>query len=266
MVLYTCPKCNKEYTNKAHYDIHINRKTSCNEEERKIEKNLFCPICNKLYSSKRSLNKHFETVCMIKKISEEQKKKEEDEKNFLKNQIALLQEFIQKNNNKTIEDIISYSTQHALNGNISYNNELNTFNNSLDLISDSNTNNEQLNNEYNNQIKEPLIKKITLKNDSEKVNGFFYILKEREFIKTNENIYKIGKTGKECVIERFKQYPNESILYGSWEVKDCHLFENIMKNIFKLKFKLRNDIGIEYFEGNLKDMILTIENNFKNCY
>jgi hypothetical protein len=32
-------------------------------------------------------------------------------------------------------------------------------------------------------------------------------------------------------------------------------FEKIMKNIFELKYKLRNDIGIEYFEGDLKDML-----------
>jgi hypothetical protein len=31
------------------------------------------------------------------------------------------------------------------------------------------------------------------------MNGYFYILQEREFIKTNENIYKIGKTSKDSV-------------------------------------------------------------------
>jgi hypothetical protein len=137
MVLYTCPKCSKEFTNKAHFEIHINRKTSCNEEERKIEKNLFCPICNKLYSSKRSLNKHIDTVCMVKKFNEENKKKEEDEKNFLKNQLALLQEFIQKNSNTKIEDIVSSSTQQTINGNIVNGNVKNLYNNNTQVINNN---------------------------------------------------------------------------------------------------------------------------------
>ena len=38
---------------------------------------------------------------------------------------------------------------------------------------------------------------------------YVYMLIEREFIKTKENIYKIGETGKENDI-RFKQYPRSA--------------------------------------------------------
>ena len=42
-------------------------------------------------------------------------------------------------------------------------------------------------------------------------NEFIYLIKEREFIKTKEKIYKIGKTKQEN-LQRIKSYPNGSIL------------------------------------------------------
>ena len=42
-------------------------------------------------------------------------------------------------------------------------------------------------------------------------NEFIYLIKEREFIKTKEPIYKIGKTKQEN-LQRIKSYPNGSIL------------------------------------------------------
>ena len=38
-----------------------------------------------------------------------------------------------------------------------------------------------------------------------------YLLQEREFVKTKENIYKVGMTQKENY-ERFNQYPKGSVL------------------------------------------------------
>jgi hypothetical protein len=43
-------------------------------------------------------------------------------------------------------------------------------------------------------------------------NEFIYLIKEREFIKTKEPIYKIGKT-KQKNLQRIKSYPNGSIYY-----------------------------------------------------
>jgi hypothetical protein len=42
-------------------------------------------------------------------------------------------------------------------------------------------------------------------------NEFIYLIKEREFIKNNEEIYKIGKT-KQMALKRIKDYPKNSIL------------------------------------------------------
>lgn len=245
MVVYTCPKCNKEFINKAHFEIHVNRKTSCVEEERKIEKNLFCPICNKLYSTRRSLNKHINTVCMIKKINEENKKKEEDEKNFLKNQITILQELINKNTNIDINtNIKNIQTNENISNYIDSNKD-----DKLDDI-DSNSNN-KLND----------VDSIT----NNKLDGYFYILQEREFIKTNENIYKIGRTSKCNILDRFKQYPNNSILINYWKVKNMYKFESLIKIKFDLVFKRRIDIGYEYFEGDIDKMVDTIEDEHKIC-
>jgi hypothetical protein len=115
----------------------------------------------------------------------------------------------------------------------------------------------------NNQISEPLNNKTTIKNEIKKVKGFIYILKEREFIKTKEEIYKIGKTSKENVIDRIKQYPNDSLLFGYWSVSDIDEFERLLKSSFRLKFKNKKEIGTEYFEGNIDEMKAHIENLYK---
>ena len=41
--------------------------------------------------------------------------------------------------------------------------------------------------------------------------NYIYLLKEREFVKTEENIYKVGRTEREN-LTRFNQYPNGSVL------------------------------------------------------
>jgi hypothetical protein len=86
---------------------------------------------------------------------------------------------------------------------------------------------------------------------------YIYLLQEREFIKTKENIYKIGKTT-QLNHERFKCYPKGSKLLIQTICCNCHIFEKELIKLFKDKFIQRIDIGIEYFQGNYMDMILTI--------
>jgi hypothetical protein len=54
---------------------------------------------------------------------------------------------------------------------------------------------------------------ITINNNENENNNkeFIYLLQEREFIKTREPIYKIGKTKQEK-LKRIKSYPNGSEL------------------------------------------------------
>jgi hypothetical protein len=92
---------------------------------------------------------------------------------------------------------------------------------------------------------------------------YIYLLIEREFIKTKENIYKVGMTKKENH-ERFKQYPKGSVLLFQMICCDCKRIESKVINLLKQNFKQRKDIGNEYFEGEYKNMIDIIYSSIKN--
>lgn len=96
-----------------------------------------------------------------------------------------------------------------------------------------------------------------------KITHYVYLLQEREFIKTNENIYKIGRSEKENN-KRFNQYPNGSILLFQIICINCVKMESEIIKKFKEKFIQRKDIGREYFEGDYKTMINFIYRMVKN--
>ena len=66
-------------------------------------------------------------------------------------------------------------------------------------------------------------------------NDYVYVIKEREFIKTDENIYKIGRTEKGHH-KRVAQYPNGSLVLDIIKVPDAVLYENEIKRVFNKKF------------------------------
>jgi hypothetical protein len=77
--------------------------------------------------------------------------------------------------------------------------------------------------------------------------GHIYLIKEREFIKTNENVYKIGKTTN--IKNRMPSYPKGSRVYVIYYcATDIHLVEKQLIQEFDKKFKKRTDIGNEYYE------------------
>ena len=94
-------------------------------------------------------------------------------------------------------------------------------------------------------------------------SNYIYLLQEREFIKTGDNIYKIGRTKKENC-KRFNQYPNGSILLFQIICMDCESSEKHIISLFKEKFEQQKEIGNEYFRGNYKKMIDIIYNYIKN--
>ena len=61
------------------------------------------------------------------------------------------------------------------------------------------------------------------------MSNYIYLLQEREFIKTKENIYKIGMTQCEN-LKRFNQYPKGSCLLFQMICDDCKTIE---KSIIK---------------------------------
>jgi len=91
-----------------------------------------------------------------------------------------------------------------------------------------------------------------------------YLLQEREFINSNQNIYKIGRTKQENT-QRFNQYPKGSKLLLHIVCDDCDILESELIRDFKNKYIYRKDIGNEYFEGDYKEMIKDIYNKITNC-
>lgn len=83
---------------------------------------------------------------------------------------------------------------------------------------------------------------------------YIYLLQEREFIKTNETIYKIGMTVQEN-LKRFASYPKGSKLLFQMICSDCKVAERDIIKKFKEQFTLRDDIGSEYFHGDYSAMI-----------
>ena len=93
--------------------------------------------------------------------------------------------------------------------------------------------------------------------------NYIYLLQEREFLKTKEDIFKIGMTTKENH-ERFHQYPKGSILLFQMICKNCKDMEKQIVTSFKEIFKQRKDIGNEYFQGNYENMIDIIYSAIKS--
>ena len=71
-----------------------------------------------------------------------------------------------------------------------------------------------------------------------------YIIYEREFINSTQNVYKIGRTS-QSHIERCNTYPKGSILKIQKQMKNSKIIEMKIKVTFNQKFKLRRDIGLE---------------------
>jgi len=92
---------------------------------------------------------------------------------------------------------------------------------------------------------------------------YIYLLKEREFIKTGEDIFKIGRSS-QFNDKRIKQYPKGSMVLLMIFCGNSKQIEIFLINKFKEIFIQRKDIGVEYFEGCLFKMReIIIENIIK---
>jgi hypothetical protein len=93
--------------------------------------------------------------------------------------------------------------------------------------------------------------------------NYIYILKPREFIRTNENIYKIGRTCQNDMT-RIKQYPKGSELILFRKCIDCIKVEACLIKELKIKYTHMPIYGNEYFEGNELDIIKDVNNIIDN--
>ncbi len=87
--------------------------------------------------------------------------------------------------------------------------------------------------------------------------GYIYLIHVREFKNSQQQIYKIGKTT-QSNLNRFKTYPKDSELLFYMCCDDCHKAEKEVIREFKKNFIQKKDIGTEYFEGDLKEMMKDI--------
>ncbi len=98
--------------------------------------------------------------------------------------------------------------------------------------------------------------------------NYIYLLQLREFVKTKENVYKVGRTTQENH-KRFAQYPKGSVLLFQMICNDCVCVEKDVLEKFRQNFKQRKDFGNEYFEGDYRNMIdviyLVIKDEGKKC-
>lgn len=84
-----------------------------------------------------------------------------------------------------------------------------------------------------------------------------YVLQTREFVSTNEDIYKIGRSNN--IGKRLYQYPNESKVFLIINTSNTKKIEADLIKIFTSKFINVRKIGSEYFKGNITEMIKTIK-------
>lgn len=78
--------------------------------------------------------------------------------------------------------------------------------------------------------------------------GFIYLIQEREFVKTGESVFKVGKT--QDYKRRFQSYPKFSVVimfFCCVRISEC---ENALLLAMKSRFRQRLDVGREYFEGD----------------
>lgn len=85
--------------------------------------------------------------------------------------------------------------------------------------------------------------------------SYMYLAQEREFIKSNESVYKFGRT-------RGEKNPFKVLPKGSWlilqvvcdELRSSRVHGTIAHQL-KKEFKPRNDLGVNYFEGDFRAMM-----------
>jgi hypothetical protein len=83
---------------------------------------------------------------------------------------------------------------------------------------------------------------------------YVYLIYVREFMMRNEPVYKLGKSTQKNVL-RASSYPKGSVLLLQVSCRDCTLAEQKLMTIFKANYQQSTEYGLEYFRGNVEDMM-----------
>ena len=84
-------------------------------------------------------------------------------------------------------------------------------------------------------------------------SGHLYLLREREFIRMGEEVYKVGRSTN--IRNRMPHYPKDSCVQLIVRVEDNLVpLESSVIHRFRAHFVHRVDIGQEYFQGDVRQM------------
>ena len=87
--------------------------------------------------------------------------------------------------------------------------------------------------------------------------GYIYLIKTKECIVTNRNIYKFGST--KNIDTRFYTYPKHSHLIFSISIYNYKMHEKQIRILLSQKFyRRKQEFGNEFFQGNCNHIIQTI--------
>jgi hypothetical protein len=90
-------------------------------------------------------------------------------------------------------------------------------------------------------------------------HNYVYLIREREFVRNNEQTYKLGKTT-QLPNSRLAGYPKGSEVILFIDVQNCHMVEKNLMEQFDGLFKQKKEYGREYYEGDLNNMKRTFFN------
>lgn len=126
-------------------------------------------------------------------------------------------------------------------------------------------------------VAKPISKQQEKEYIHEEVLGYIYLIREREFVRLNEPVYKHGKTRQKIScddgINRLKAYKNGSEIVMIKQVPEhmVDLIEKMITKTFKHCFE-RHEDGWEYFIGDpfkmtkiIDDIICKFCSNHANC-
>ena len=87
--------------------------------------------------------------------------------------------------------------------------------------------------------------------------NYIYILREREFMRLGQDVYKLGRTTQRN-LKRLLQHSKGSELLFQSICSNCRETETGIRVIFMDNYRYRDDFGTKYFEGCIFEMIIDI--------
>jgi predicted nuclease with TOPRIM domain len=110
-----------------------------------------------------------------------------------------------------------------------------------------------------------LYKNMNVKNNNNDikiklVQEYVYIIRECDFVRLNEDIYKIGRTSKTNPEDRFQKYRKGTEIVAFFKVNNSIECKNKMIKCFSnhINIKKMSEYGKEYFQGNRNELLSEI--------